>query len=293
MKVAVIYIHFGKLPDYLLASLSQAASYNREVILITDSQLNLPNISTFDTSDFQKGVSEFESVYKHMSSNTPAFEMICIKRWFILRNFMNEKKMDVCYYTDSDVMIYDDLSKAYENFKEFDAAYTLAETQDNYQWAASACCSYWQQEAINRFCDFVMECYSDKNSKLDEKWKFHQQNNVAGGICDMTLLYLFTSKINFFSLTKVVNDSCFDQNILIAENYKKDEYRMIKRRAENRMQKEVTWKKGIPFGYNRILEKEVRFITLTEYAKLICDQKSIPSRIERKIRSLVRKLIRK
>src|SRR6185312_5570076 len=190
--IPIIYIHFGKVPDYFIKSINSAAVYNENIILLTDTDFKHQGVTVFKVNLFNKDIDSFISVYKHMSTNTREFEEICIKRLFILRNFMNQQNIDVCYYSDSDVMIYDDLGVVYQQYKDYDAVYTLPQNQDDYRWVASACCSYWKKQTINEFCEFIIESYTGKGKELlDEKWKYHVDNNIAGGICDMTLLYLF------------------------------------------------------------------------------------------------------
>ncbi len=193
------------------------------------------------------------------------------------------RKIEKCYYTDSDVMLYDNLTTVFENYKEYDATYTLTESQENYRWAASACCSYWKRETLNKFCDFVLETYStDKIKTLEEKWNYHQTNNILGGICDMTLLYLFSREINFYSLSKVKNGKAFDHNICVSENYFPNEYIMEK--SGDRLIKKITWKNGKPYANNIALNEEVQLIALTEYAKLIPEERPLISRLYQKIK---------
>jgi hypothetical protein len=40
--------------------------------------------------------------YEHFSPNPKEYELFCFERWFILRNFMKEQKIDKIVYSDSD-----------------------------------------------------------------------------------------------------------------------------------------------------------------------------------------------
>jgi hypothetical protein len=291
--IPVIYIHLGSIPSYLVKSIEQAARFNRDIVLITDVAFTHPAVTTCDVKDFNSGVNDFEAAYVHMSSNTEAFEKICIKRWFILRNFVNKQQLETVYYSDSDVMIYADVKQLYPNYAMCDAAYTLAENQENFHWAASACCSYWKRSAINDFCEFIMNAYVNGNESLNEKWNFHQSNKVAGGICDMTLLYLFAKEIKFESLSKVKEDVCFDHNMVVGDNFHKDEYETESRLGEELRQKKITWKNGIPFGYNKVYGKSIRFAVLTEYAKLEGTEKSLLDVMSHRLKRTVKKIISK
>ena len=104
----------------------------------------------------------------------------------------------------------------------------------------------------------------------------------------MTLLYLFSKETNFFPLTKVNNSIVFDHNILNAENFYSDEYEMAFDKINNRLIKKIEWKNGVPYAYNKVLKKEIRFVALTEYAKLSRTKLTITQRIESRIKTLIK-----
>jgi hypothetical protein len=267
--IPVVYVHTGGIPDYLKMSVEQAARHNQEIILLSDKTYRAPKLKQLDVGRFSGGVRDFENSYRHMSSNTRRFELICIVRWFMLRDLMNASNIDVCYYTDSDVMLYDNMTAVYPYFEAYSAVFNRQEDQGDYRWSASACCSFWTKKAINEFCDFASALYTPAKIKtLEEKWDYHQKNNIAGGICDMTLLYLFSLQTSFCSLTRPIDGFCFDQNMRDLDNYYKDEYEGTPGR-DGAMLKKIRWEDGRPFGFNRVLKSEVRFAALAEYAKIL------------------------
>lgn len=288
--IPVVYIHTGTLPDYLIRSLEQTRRNNKEVVLIGDAGLDMPGIKYIPVSDLMQGTSAFDDVYEHMSTNGESFERICIRRWFILRNFMQLNKIEACYYTDSDVMIYDDMNVVYKSYSQYEACYTLPEQQENFRYSASACCSFWTKNAINEFCDFVVGTYKGEGKKqLLEKWNYHQQHKLSGGVCDMTLLYLFSKGINFFSLSLVREGNTFDQNMLDADNYYPEEYEMESPKG-SMPRKKILWIDGKPYGFNKRMNQKVRFYVLTEYAKLLGMEKSFAAKAKQKIKSVLKAL---
>jgi hypothetical protein len=291
-RLPVIYIYFGKIPEYMIRSIDCAYENNKNIIVLTDTDFKYKKVTCFKINNYNKGLVQFESVYKHMSSNSYEFEKRCIDRWFILRNFVVQENIEVCYYTDSDVMIYGDLAVVYGNYKDYEATYTLTELQGNYRWAASGCCSYWKAETLTLFCNFILETYSTEKIKtLEEKWTYHQANKIAGGICDMTLLYLFSQRINFYSLSKIKNVEVFDHNMLTSENYYPNEYEM--EGNGNRLIKKIVWENGIPYGNNLLLNEKIRFVTLTEYAKLKPESNVLVQRGLKRIKTLMKKAVYK
>jgi len=264
----VIYIHFGALPEHLLVSVKQAFAFNTTIYLLTDQESRLENVTVFNVKDYSSQLADFEKSYVHMSSNSEAFEKICIKRWLILADFLVKQNIRHCYYSDSDVMLYADMSQVFKTYRAFEACYTLPERQENYRWTASACCSFWTTEALLKFSNFILERYSkEKIHVLREKWNYHQQNQVPGGVCDMTLLYLFSKTIHFQSLSKVIDGYVFDQNYLDSENYYAAEYEMEANEVIGREVKKIYWEQNSPVGYNLIEKQNVKFFNLTEYAR--------------------------
>ena len=110
------------------------------------------------------------------------------------------------------------------------------------------------------FTDFCIEAYSNKNirDKLEAKWQWHIDNHKLRGIIDMTLLYLW-SKDNpkVANLTTVINNNMtLDHNINSSTNYLEDEYQM------QFGLKKLIFKNGIPYGYNKNLNKEIKFLCI-------------------------------
>jgi putative methyltransferase (TIGR04325 family) len=268
--IPVILIHFGSLPDYLFRSINQLLKYSNEIVLITDADLTIPGVEVVNSSSYDERVNAFESVYIHMSTNEPNFEKICIKRWLILASYITKNNIDVCYYSDSDVMVYANVNDVYPKYQRYDAVYTLPHYQENKRWTASGCCSFWKRETLQGFSNFIIESYiGDRLENLKEKWLYHQKHNLLGGVCDMTLLYLFSKSINFFSLTKVIDGVTFDQNYTDSENYFIDEFDLDFDNNAERKVKRIIWKNGMPSALNKRTGEFVRFIALTEYSRFV------------------------
>ncbi len=287
--IPVIYLHLGPLPAYLIRSIEQAKKVGNQVTLLCDTAQTIDGIQQVQIDNYLAGVTDFETRYKHMSSNTADFEIICIKRWLILANYMHQNNLEVCYYSDSDVMLYADVNIVYEDYKVFDACYTLPKYQGNFRWSASACCSFWKQETLHKFATFILEAYTEKYiGQLEEKWDFHQQHQLSGGICDMTLLYLFSKQINFYSLSQVKNGAAFDQNFLDDENYFKAEYEMEMLPKIKRVVKKISWENEIPYAYNLHLNQKIKFYGLTEYARYTGKPESVSLKtfVYRKVQAL-------
>lgn len=159
-----------------------------------------------------------------MSTNPYQFELNCFKRFYLLYDFMQEKDFKDCMMLDSDLCTYVDYSEM--EFKEYDMALSMAEEQEPYVWSASPHCSYWTLEALESFISFFERTYNSNIKILEEKWVWHKENGVAGGICDMTLLYLWISQYSckWLNLARIYKDRVFDHAVGINGNYVRDTF---------------------------------------------------------------------
>jgi hypothetical protein len=155
------------------------------------------------------------------------------------------------------VLIYCDITKEVNKLGTFKAAYIMPPNDDNkYEWVHSAHASIWTLEAINDFCLFSCDLYSkDKMKLLEEKWKYHLEREIPGGIADMTALYLFTKQYEheILNLARVAGNSAFDNNINDSENEFLNEYE-----TKNNIKK-ITWEGRYPYCYNTLLSQRIRF----------------------------------
>lgn len=225
-NIPVFFVHTG-MKEYLWYTIKQAEATNRIVYLLGDEDnknvaSNWRPLEQYITKEFM----DFKNCYQHMSSNPYEFELNCFKRFFVAYEFAKRNKVEKFMMLDSDLL-------AYVNFSEIDfgtavAALSIPESQSNYLWTASPHCSYWTLSAIREFLDFVSYEYSDGIAELKEKWKYHQSNHIQGGICDMTLLYLWSQRQihDIYNTTKVIHQSVFDHFLSISEGYSTGTFKM-------------------------------------------------------------------
>jgi hypothetical protein len=171
--------------------------------------------------------------------------------------------LDTIVYLDSDVMTYCDYSEKEGLFeKNYAGKVCKAKRQNNYRWSASGCISYWKHDMVLKFKDYLFELYTNKIDKLKEKYQYHINSGVPGGICDMTAIYLFSEENDIGTLNDVLDDnSTFDQNIFTAENYLDDEYEL---HADGF--KLLHFEDGIPFCRNLLLNKTIKINATADFA---------------------------
>jgi len=166
---------------------------------------------------------QFEKIYKHASTNQEPFEKLCFIRFFIMLDYIRENKIDKFIYCDTDAIFLKYLN--FESILENELSVLCKPLEQSvFEDVVSAHFSIWTREGLESFCDFVINTYSSNLNILKPKWDWHQSEKMAGGICDMTLLYNWYNGKK--SLLSYYEGGTFDRGIGHSQNYLKDEFLM-------------------------------------------------------------------
>lgn len=260
MGIPVVIAHFGR-QSYLQLSLESAVRFNTDVVLIGDGSNKSfwRNSWNSDRADIPK-FCKFMDSYVKLSDYPDSYEMANWKRPFMMEAWMKEEGIERLFLLDSDVMSFADYSKEVAPQLPPECSATIMVTAGEQKvgdWWSSPHFSYWTREALEDFTTFIVAAYRDPNlrSKLESKYRWHIDNGRPGGVCDMTMLYHWaaqnTGKV--FNLAKVTHHSVADLGVGASTNYFDDEYEM------RRGFKRLVFRNGIPFGFNKVLQQEVRF----------------------------------
>lgn len=269
-EIPIFFMHKSN-SDYLKYSVNQACISNprSDIYLAGDSENNVyPDLNHLMIDDYGIGAQRFESVYEHLSTNSLGFELFCFQRWYVLLEIMQANKLPMVFFADSDLMIYGNISEESEKLEECKMAYCCPGRQGKLRWMASAHASYWTQEGLTRFCDFMLEMYEGEGmNKLRQKWDWQQSQGLPGGVCDMTLLYLFyeKNKEDIANLLEIREGAAFDLSVNVGENAVADEYKV------KGNYKFFEWKDQMPYAQHLKKNIPVRFNTIhfQERAKLL------------------------
>jgi hypothetical protein len=261
-QTTVVVAHFNGFPSYL-ASCLRKASLNNSVVFIGDSS-NKGRWSSFWNSDEHElaRFSSFLKVYKKLSNYTLQYEQSFWRRVFAVEKWLFTTTNPDFILIDSDVLLFSNLeTELLPRVRDkCISALMTPEDQDDFRWASSCHVSYWTREGIKSFTDFCLESYTDEYilPMLEEKWAWHRKNNIAGGVCEMTLLYLWqqrhADKVD--NLSKVINMTTFDHNINTSTNNVNSEYNTVDGI------KQIKFSRGSPFVFNKIYCIDVRFLAI-------------------------------
>lgn len=242
-RLPLVFYHKGN-SDYLKVSLDASKKYAQRVILVGDfSNRNLVDewVNT-DELNSEK-LNSFKKVYKNLSLNGELFEYRCFERYFYIYEAcvqLHIKKFIMC---DSDLLIFSELD---DIFRGYDLAFSNTVGNNG---ALSPHCSLWTIEEMNSFINFLIAFYENDIHILENIFNDYKKHNNKGGICDMTLLWLWCKKYDKrylnTALQFTVNGEkcCIDHAIHSGTNGTKDEY--IKSRLTGC--KVIKWNNDIPY----------------------------------------------
>jgi hypothetical protein len=252
--IPVVLIHNG-FQDYLKYTLLQS-NKNNYVYLLGDTSIDFKsnNFNFLNFCNFDYGFDEFKNNYIHLNTTPFEYELFCFKRWFILKNFMEQLKINNVFYIDSDVLLYVDVNDEWKKFIQYDMTIL-------HRTAANS--SFITYNGICNFCNFVLSTYKNKNSyyfkKIESHFMVRQNCRLPGGVCDMTLFECFHYNDDngggpgrVGEMMQIIDDSTYDQNINVPDN----DFVM-----KNGI-KDVKIINNIPYVFNTKYNKYIKFNSL-------------------------------
>lgn len=243
--------------EYLKYCVAQAKEYNEKVVLLGDEYNKAwcddwHNADDFITDKWK----EFLSVFENLSPYPQAWAEGIFKRFYLILEYLEREGYDDCVIIDSDVMIYFDVS-TYEPFSHCKVAAESPQNQnmsglwkDNgLVWKACAGVSYFTQQGLIEFTDYCIDIYRNHRDILMKKWDVHQKYQIYGGICEMSLLYLWVKSLpegEFLNLLiEDANGNVVDDFIGGPRGYYDNQYEFL----NNLGVKKLYWENNKPYCY--------------------------------------------
>jgi hypothetical protein len=241
-NLPVILIHRGH-HSYVQCAINQAVFMNNSVIVISnctyDNCINAPIESLLNTS------SVFSKFYTPLST-LGDYELFCFQRWFILYEYMKNNNLREVFYIDSDVLLYTDVSKELDFFRNY--IFTLV-------LKSVGCSSYFSFEGLTNVCDFMLGLYQNQNSyefhKIASHFEIRQRFGLSGGVCDMTLLEYFgryRCANGVGEMTFIRDGAVYDHNINDKDSFY--DFDGVKK---------FTFTDHLPYCHNSFINKLVQF----------------------------------
>jgi hypothetical protein len=199
----VFIVHYGNdkylLNTILAAKLSTNKVYyigyqNIETQLLFKNQIIRPN---FNKIPYLKN---FKKVWKHLmpdiNEKQSKFEYLVFAKYFCVLEAANRLKLSDFWIIDSDFILLENLRNLSIALKEkgFEGALSSPRCENDYYMASSPHCSFWNVHSLKEFILFTIDQYKNNSKILMKKYLYHKNRKLGGGVCDMTLLYLWKNK---------------------------------------------------------------------------------------------------
>jgi hypothetical protein len=172
----------------------------------------------------------FRRSYVHLSSNSPEFEKICFRRYFLLAQFLDANpEVREFVLIDSDVLLFQGAGAHIARLvgkADFSGSYLVPSDGWN-PCQVSPHVSYWSANGLRRFVAYVLDSYAAPSGrrKLREIAERFAARGVRGGISDMTLLYLWARTTgNDAPINRVLDGTVIDHNINGTHNHQLREF---------------------------------------------------------------------
>ena len=266
MNPPIIIVHQG-FAEYLKLCLLKARQYNPStpIVLIGNDENRclldvIPDLIHIIPDHNDCDILLLKKNYKHRNTQTEAlktFELICLLRWFFIRNFMKQNNIERCLHIDSDVLLFCDVWKAGEPFQKY--GMTLAPWGDPNNMIGHTCFIN-DLRLLEGFCNMVREYYvnPEKSRFLDEMYAglLIKYKSSRFAISDMTFLKFFHDENPQLigNVSDIVNDTTFDNRLTSCEGGYAANSRLLK----NEMKK-IIFENKIPYCRNNELQKMIRF----------------------------------
>jgi len=228
--IPIVTVHQDYKP-YIKFNLELTATNNTVIIIGTPDMKfledEIQNVQYINKEEF----SELESIksYKHHFKNYSLFNddfaWYCTERMFIVEKFMEQYNYDQVFHIDTDNVVLIDINKIKFEKK---TAYHISQFQNQFSMDASLHSGLLNLDFCKTFNKLYEDIYINKSKfhLIEEKYKHHIENNLKGGVCDMTMYYLI-DKLNLIDVQnlmkpvqdKLGNSYIFVNNINLPEGY--------------------------------------------------------------------------
>jgi hypothetical protein len=193
----VVFVAHDGTSKYLSSVISAATSSFHKVYYIGDQ--DIPKKLLFKNQIIRPNFSKtlfldkFTKVWKHQSIDEIKWSFGCFARHFFVLEAANRLKLSDFWIIDSDFLVLKNLSTVTEYLKQkkFEGVLSSPKSTDQYFMASSPHCSYWNIHSLKEFIIFTINQYKNNSTILMKKYAHHKAIGLPGGVCDMTLLYLW------------------------------------------------------------------------------------------------------
>ncbi|MBT2332535.1 hypothetical protein J7E49_01225 [Variovorax paradoxus] len=183
-------------------------------------------------TDAGPGYERLCRTYVHLSSNSPEFEKICFRRYFLLSEYLRaHPECREFVLIDSDVLLFQGIGahiRRVAGKADFSGSYM----QPGHGWdpcQISPHVSYWTAAGLQQFIAFLLNTYATSfgRRRLRAIAARFAARGVRGGVSDMTLLHLWAhASGNAAPINRVFAGRVIDHNMNGGRNLMANEFQV-------------------------------------------------------------------
>lgn len=248
----IVFIHKGN-SWYLPYTLYQAEKQNPDTTIYLIGNAANKHFSKLvrhvDIGEYAEAGANLSAVYRHNSSLGQEFEFLCIERWFILNQFMLTHNINSCIYSDSDILMYADLSRHFARLNHSGMTWESFSAHTNY---------ISDQIFLQKYCDLVIDLYSGKTFSDEFKNESHFFRINAGSlkmnISDMSFFHDYNLLYQniLLHVDRPNNAGVIDAMLDDARYFETDKERF----------KNIVWEKKTPYVTEKTSQTRFPMLTL-------------------------------
>jgi hypothetical protein len=228
METPLYIFHIGD-QEYFKKCVEINSLRNKVYIIGNDTNENLfknnNNVIHIHVKNIDNGeVNRLKKCFVNYSSHNTSYEIKCFLRVFYLKQLMLLTGINNFFHVDSDCLIYDNVSDIFSQYPDIKNAYSLqkfCETTNQYHMVGCIHNSLMSLDLCEIFIQLCYDVYENKSkfNLIQNKINYHNQQNLGGGICDMTFFWLIYSEklCKIHDLNDIIifeNEKCtFDHNV--------------------------------------------------------------------------------
>jgi hypothetical protein len=201
----IVFVHKGD-SFYLKYCIENAKKFspNSRIYLICEgTSEEFEGIEKLNISDFSKYSKQLEKIYVHKSGSNPEIELFCLRRWLILKDFLEQRNIQKVFTADSDVLLYVDVDKDSKDYSKYD--YLLA------KGLSAGLTIINNKKVLDDYCELVLDYYKTKIGKVE-----YEPN---GTITDMSFWKEMKKRGKFKvgDITDIIDGAAYDAGLLIEQ----------------------------------------------------------------------------
>ena len=213
-ETPIVLFHMGK-HLYFKRAVSLITRLGFRPIVIGDSNIfsekgvcfiKFSEGDNFISDDWQEFIHNYVHLHTDQSSR---IQLLSYMRWFVIHRELESRGYKRFWHLDSDIALFKSFRLYKKQMEEVcggSALYKPVELHPH-QMTVSAHASLWTVDDLKSFLDFMVLSYKGRDARLSAKWKYHQEQGISGGVCDMTLQYLWFESSGSVSKSPVQNIS--------------------------------------------------------------------------------------